>query len=58
LDKNAEILVIYPLCLKKNIPPLTCYILDIHGSITIIFGTNVIKKVGNQNILYSPTSPN
>ena len=44
-------------CLK-NVPPLTCYNLDIHGSITIIFGTRVTKKVGNQNVLYFPTSPN
>jgi len=29
-----------------------------HSSITIIFGTNVTEKVGNQNILYFPTSPN
>ena len=32
--------------------------LDIHGSITIIFGTSVAEKVGNQNVLYFPTSPN
>jgi len=44
-------------CLK-NVPPLTCYNLDIHSLITIIFGTRVTKKVGNQNILYFPTSPN
>jgi len=37
---------------------LTCYNLDIHGSITITFGTSVIKKVGNQNVLYFPTSSN
>jgi len=29
-----------------------------HGSITIIFGTLVTEKVGNQNVLYFPTSPN
>jgi len=43
---------------QKNIPPLTCYSLDIHGSITIIFGISVTEKVGNQNVLYFPMSPN
>ena len=43
---------------QKNVPPLTCYNPDIHGSIMIIFGTRVTEKVGNQNILYFPTSPN
>jgi len=31
------------LCLKK-VPPLTCYNLDIHDPITIIFGRSVSKK--------------
>jgi len=35
-------------CVSKNVQPLTCYNLDIHGSITIIFGVNVTEKVGNQ----------
>jgi len=43
---------------QKNVPPLTCYNLDIHFSITIIFGTRVTEKVCNQNIIYFPTSPN
>jgi len=43
------------LCLK-NVPLLTCYNLDVHGSITIIFGTNVTEKVRNQNTLCFPTS--
>ena len=43
---------------SKNVPPLTCYNLDIHSSITIIFGTRVTEKVGNQNVLYFPTSSN
>jgi len=43
---------------SKNVPPLTCYRLDIHGSITIIFGTSGTEKVDNQNVLYFPTSPN
>jgi len=28
-----------------------------HGSIATIFDINVAEKVGNQNILYFPTSP-
>jgi len=43
---------------SKNVPPLTCYNLYIHGSTATIFGTNVAEKVGNQNIPYFPTSPN
>jgi len=43
-------------CLKKR-PPWTCYNLDIHDPITIIFGKNVTKKVGNQIMLCLPTSP-
>jgi len=44
---------------SKNIPPLTCYnLLNIHGSITIMFGTSVTEKVGNQNVLHFLTSPN
>jgi len=34
------------------------YNLYTHGSIATIFGTNVAEKVGNQNVLYFPTSPN
>jgi len=45
------------LCLK-NVPHLTCYNRHIHCSITILFGTNVIEKVGNQNVVYFPTLPN
>jgi len=45
------------ICLKK-VPPLTCYNLYIDGSIATIFGTNVAEKVGNQTVLYFPTSPN
>jgi len=32
--------------------------MDIYGSIAIIFGTNVTEKVGNQNTVHFPTSPN
>jgi len=49
-------MVKYTPCLK-NVPLLTCYNLDTHDSITIIFRTNVIEKVGNLNVLYFPTSP-
>ena len=45
-------------CVSKNVPPLTCYNLYTHGSIATIFGKNVAEKVGNQNVLYFPTSPN
>jgi len=45
-------------CVSKNVPPLTCYNLYIRGSIATIFGTNVAEKVGNQNVLYFPTSRN
>ena len=47
----------YIVC-QKDVPPLTCYNLSIHGSIATIFGKNVAKKVGSQNVLYFPTSPN
>jgi len=32
-------------------------LLAIHSSIATVFGKNVAEKVGNQNILYFPTSP-
>jgi len=34
-------------CVSKNVPPLTCYILYVHGSIATIFGTSIAEKVGN-----------
>jgi len=34
-----------------------CYNFYIHGLIASIFGTDVAKKVDNQNMLYFPTSP-
>jgi len=37
---------------------MTCYNLDIRGSITIIFGISVNQKIGNQNVLYFSTSSN
>jgi len=42
---------------KKDVPPSTCYNLDIHDLITIIFGRSVTEKVGNQTMLCFPTSP-
>jgi len=35
---------------------LTCYNLDIHYPITILFGNSVPKEVQNQKILCFPTS--
>jgi len=40
---------------QKNVPPLTCYNLDIHDPIRIIFGRSVTKKVRNQTMLCFPT---
>jgi len=43
---------------QKSATFTTCYNFYIHSSIATIFGTTVAEKVGNQNILYFPTSPN
>jgi len=43
---------------KKRLTFTTCYNFYIHSSIATIFGTNVAEKVGNQNILCFPTTPN
>jgi len=43
-------------CVSKNAPPLTCYNLDIHDPIKIIFGRSVTKKVRNWMMLCFPTS--
>jgi len=40
-------------CVSKNIPPLTCYNLDVHDPVTIIFGGSVTEKVRNQTMLFS-----
>jgi len=40
-----------------TVSSLTCYNLDIHDPITIIFGRSVTKKVGNQMMLCFPASP-
>jgi len=42
---------------QKNVTHLTCYSLDIHYPITIIFGRSVTEKVRNQVMLCFPTSP-
>jgi len=46
------------LCLKKRPIFTTCCNFYIHRSIAIIFGTNVADNIGNQNVLYFPTTPN
>ena len=38
-------------CVSKNVPPLTCYNLDIHSPIAIIFGRGVTEKVRNETML-------
>jgi len=55
---NSTIARRYTLCLKKRPTYTTCYNFYIHRSIATIFGTNVAEKVGNQNVLYFPTTPN
>jgi len=46
-------------CVSKKRPTFTtCYNFYIHSLIATIFGTNVAKKAGNQNLLYFPTTPN
>jgi len=41
---------------SKNVPPSTCYNLDIHDPITIVFGRNVTEKVVNHMMLCFSTS--
>jgi len=50
--------LITTLCLKKRPTCTTCYNFYIHSSIATVFGINVVEKVGNQNVLYVPTTPN
>ena len=40
---------------QRNVPPLTCYNLDVHNPITIIFGRSDTAKVKNKMML--PASP-
>ena len=46
------------LCVKKNMPDVFSYNSRKHYRIFIIFGRNITEKVGNQKMLYFPTSPN
>ena len=67
-DKNVENVMDmphqYPVssqvhCVSKKRPTYTtCYNFYIHSSIATIFGTSIAEKVGNQNALYFPTTPN
>ena len=41
---------------KKRPTFTTCYNFYIHSLIATIFGINVAEKVGNQNVLYFPTT--
>jgi len=43
---------------QKNVPHLQLAIMFTYSSIATIFGINVAEKVGNQNVLYFPTTPN
>jgi len=50
--------MLYTLCLKKNIPDVFSYNSQKHCRIFIIFGRNITKKASNQKMLYFSTSPN
>jgi len=54
----GEVSLSYYTMSQENVPLVTCYNLDVHSSIMIIFGTSVTEKVANQNVLYFPTSSN
>jgi len=41
---------------KINNTALACYNFEEHQTILIIFGRNVATKVGNQMVLYFPTT--
>jgi len=45
---------LYLHCVSKNVLRLTCYNLDTHSLITIIFGIHVTEKKGNQNVFIVP----
>jgi len=51
---EGYVYVCKPCCQEKR-PPSTCYNLDIHDPITIIFGRSITEKVGSQTMLYFPT---
>jgi len=48
----------YVHCVPKNVTTLFRYNSDMHGSMLITFATNITEEVGNQNVLYYPTSYN
>jgi len=43
-------------CVSKNVPPLTCYNLDKHDPIAIIFGRSITEKIRNHTMFCFPTS--
>jgi len=56
--RKLEFVVCLYLPQKQRPTFTTCYNFYIRSSIATIFGINVAEKVGNQNILYFPTTPN
>ena len=53
---NEVYAYVYKPCCQEKRPPSTCYNLDIHDPITIIFGRNVTEKVRSRTMLCFPTS--
>jgi len=51
---------LYTVSQKNKKHPTFDLLYDLYkrGSIAAIFGTNVAEKVGNESVLYFPTSPN
>jgi len=45
------------LCLKKNIPNIFSSNLSKHQVIFIIFAKSITEGLGNQKLVYFPTSP-
>jgi len=43
-------------CVSKNVTPLACCNLDIHGQVLIIFGRNVTEKKQSNDALFSHLS--
>ena len=44
-------------CVTKNVPPLTCYSLDVRVTTALVFGQSVTEKVRSRTMLCFPTSP-
>jgi len=57
LEKSLKMLEKYTVSQKKRPTLETCYNLDMHDPIKIIFGWSVTEKVWNQTMLCFPTSP-